>query len=156
MREFFAILKKADLQRLFLVPTQNAFLQFFRYVFVGGIASVVDWGVLWALEEVGLHYLVAAVFGFFAGLVTNFVLSKKLVFQAEDARVGTGGEFVAYTLIGSVGLGLTLGLMYVMTDLMGLHFMLSKIIATALVLIWNFLARKLILYRHTQKQDDAL
>ena len=37
------------------------------------------------------------------------------------------------------------------TEWVGLHFMLSKIIATLIVLIWNFTARKLILY---QKQSS--
>lgn len=38
-------------------------------------------------------------------------------------------------------------LMYLLTDLCHLYFMLSKIIATFIVLVWNYLARKILLYR---------
>lgn len=146
MKELFSLILKLDLRGLFLAPTTNGMIQFFRYAFVGGIASVVDWGVLWALESAGLHYLVATVFSFFAGLATNFILSKKLVFNAQSARVGSVGEFIGYAVIGAVGLGITLLIMYMLTDWLHMHFMISKIISTLIVLVWNFLARKLFIY----------
>lgn len=64
-----------------------------------------------------------AVVGFVGGLVTNFLLSKKLVFQAEEARVQVGGEFIGYAVIGLIGLGITMMLMYLLTDLCHLYFM---------------------------------
>ena len=82
----------------------------------------------------------------FRRLIVNFLLSKWLVFQVEKARTGAGGEFLGYALIGAVGLFLTMGLVHAMTEWMGLYFMLSKIIATLIVLAWNFAARKLLLY----------
>lgn len=147
MEEFWILFKRLDLKGLFLQPTTNGFLQFFRYAFVGGFASLVDWGLLFLFETLGLHYLAAAVVGFVGGLVTNFLLSKKLVFQAEEARVQVGGEFIGYAVIGLIGLGITMMLMYLLTDLCHLYFMLSKIIATFIVLVWNYLARKILLYR---------
>ena len=83
--------------------------------------------------------------------MVNYLLSKLLVFQAEKARTRASVEFLGYALIGAVGLAITMGLMHVFTEWVGLHFMLSKIIATLIVLIWNFTARKLILY---QKQSS--
>ena len=85
MKEFFALLKDFDLKGIFLTPTKNGFLQFFRYIFVGGIATIVDWSVLYCTERLGFHYLLAAVFGFVSGLVCNYVMSKKLVFVGNSA-----------------------------------------------------------------------
>ena len=105
MKEFFGYLKAFDLKAIFLTPTTNGFLQFFRYVFVGGIATVVDWGILFFVTEFGgLHYIFSAVLSFFGGLAANFVLSKLLVFSASEARTGMFMEFVGYALIGAVGL----------------------------------------------------
>ena len=149
MKEFFALLKDFDLKGIFLTPTKNGFLQFFRYLFVGGIATVVDWGVLMALTELlQLHHLVSAIFAFLAGLVTNFLLSKLLVFSASEAKTNSLLEFLGYVLIGLVGLGMTELIMFLFTDCMSLHYMLSKAIATAVVLVWNYLARKLLLYKN--------
>ena len=108
MSELISLMIRLDWKGLFLKPTDNGLLQFFRYAFVGGIASVVDWGVLWGVEKMGVYYLLAAVVSFFAGLLTNFLLSKKLVFHGETARVNSFVEFLAYGAIGAVGLLLTL------------------------------------------------
>ena len=149
MNEFFALLKRFDLKGIFLTPTKNGFLQFFRYLFVGGIATVVDWGVLFGLTEfLNIYHLVSAIFAFVAGLVTNFLLSKILVFRGSEARTNAVMEFLGYALIGLVGLGITELIMFLFTDCMSLYFMLSKAIATVLVLAWNYLARKLLLYKN--------
>lgn len=149
MKEFFDLLKRFDLKGLFLTPTKNGVLQFFRYLFVGGIATVVDWGVLFALTEfLELYHLISAIFAFAAGLGTNFLLSKLVVFSANEARTNPVMEFLGYALIGVIGLGITELIMYLFTDRLSLYYMLSKAIATALVLVWNYLARKLLLYKN--------
>ena len=146
MRELWTLIRRRDFDGLFRRPTANAMVQFFRYAFVGGFAALVDWGVVWLVEHMGAHYQVGVVFGFFAGLAVNYLLSKLLVFQMETARTGAGGEFLGYALIGAAGLLITMGLMHVFTEWVGLYFMVSRIIATFIVLIWNFAARKLLLY----------
>ena len=146
MKELFGYIIKFDIKNLFKTPTTNTVIQFFRYVFVGGVAFLVDGGLLFLLEKIGLHYLVATVFAFIGGLVCNYILSKLLVFQ--DKKSNPRLEFLIYGIIGVIGLGITEGLMYVFTDILGLYFMLSKIIVAIIVLIWNFLARKLILYKN--------
>ena len=146
MKEIFALLAKFDIHGLLRAPTQNGLLQFFRYCFVGGIATVVDWGVLYFAEKVIGYYLIAAVAGFMCGLTCNYCMSKFLVFNGSTAKVSPKKEFLAYAAIGVAGLLLTLVLMYVLTEWLGWYFMLSKVVATVLVLLWNFLARKYLLY----------
>ena len=148
MKEFWDLLKHFDLNGLFIAPTKNGFLQFFRYVFVGGIATVVDWGVLFLLTDFGhIHYLLSAVVAFVAGLITNFVLSQLLVFKANEAKVNGVMEFVGYALIGVIGLGITELIMILFTNFWNVHYMISKVIATVIVLFWNYIARRKILYK---------
>lgn len=147
MKEFFDLLKRFDLKGLFLTPTKNGFLQFFRYLFVGGIATVVDWGVLLALTElVGIHEMISAAFGFVAGLATNYLLSKLLVFRANEANARGVLEFLGYALIGLMGLGITELLLWIGARF-SLHYMVLKAIATVVVLAWNYLARRFWLYK---------
>ena len=148
MKELFGLIRRFDFRGLFITPTKNSALQFFRYVFVGGIATVVDWGILYLLTSVaGIHHLVSAVIAFLAGLVVNFSLSKLFVFKADEAKTGAYGEFIGYGLIGAAGLGITETIMFVMTDRLAVHYMVSKITATAVVLVWNYFARKKIIYK---------
>lgn len=143
-------MQKPFLKALFFEPTTQPFIQFFRYVFVGGCSFLVDAGVLWLCVQLGMHYLFGACVGFVAGLICNFLLSRALVFRAQEARVGRALEFAGYALIGLVGLGLTEALLYFFTESVLLHYMLSKVIASAVVLFWNFFARKVLLYRRAK------
>lgn len=146
MKEFLDYIKKLDLKSLFITPTSNALIQFFRYIFVGGVAFLADGGSLFLIEAIGVNYLIAAIFAFIIGLVCNFLLSKLMVFQRSDKDGKV--EFAVYGVIGVIGLGITEIIMYVLTEIAGIYFMLSKVVAAAIVLIWNFVARKLVLYRN--------
>ncbi len=134
------------LNTLFVDETSNGFIQLFRYLFVGGFAFVVDYGLLYALTEwAGLYYLVSASISFLAGLVANYLLSTGWIFKTSkmDNKVG---EFVIFSIIGVIGLGLNSLLLYAFTDWIHIHYMISKLLSAAQVMLWNFFARKIILF----------
>lgn len=148
MKEFFSILFSFDFKKIFCTPTDNGLLQFFRYAFVGGWATIADWGVFALFNEVvRLYYLISAPIAFLMGLTVNYLLSKKFVFSKENSDHSTSTEFIVYGIIGIIGLLMTMVIMWVLTEFAGFLPMISKIIATAIVLVWNFLARKFVLYK---------
>jgi putative flippase GtrA len=135
-----------DFKKIFLQHTDNIFLQLFRYGFVGGTAFVIDFGLLWALTEfLHLHYIFAATFSFIAGLTTNYFLSKMWVFNQTKVKSRTV-EFLVFAFIGVIGLLFNDLIMYLATEKMAQHYLVSKIISTVIVFLWNFLARKFILF----------
>lgn len=145
MKEFFWAVIRFDFNALFREKTTNSFIQFFRYVFVGGFAFLVDAFMLWLCEK-WMNYMIAAAIAFIVGLAANYVLSIWFVFSESEKITNKLKEFTAYAVIGIIGLLLTEVIMYILTDLCHLYFLLSKIVAAALVLVWNFVARKKILY----------
>lgn len=133
------------LDKIFVRSTDNTLIQFFRYLFVGGLAFVVDFGLLYVLTEFcGLHYLLSATISFTAGLMINYLISMVWIFQSSGYNKLV--EFLTFAAIGIVGLLLTNLLMWVFTDHVGVHYMISKMLTTAIVLSWNFFARKYILF----------
>lgn len=121
--------------------------QLLRYGVVGGIAFLVDYGSLWALTEwVGLHYMLSAAIAFVLGLACNYVLSTLWVFGESRIR-NPWAEFLAFAVIGVVGLGLNELIMYLCQGVLGIHYMLGKIISTVIVFFWNFLARRFLLFK---------
>lgn len=138
---------KRLLRYLFVEPTTNIWLQLLRYGFVGGVAFVADYGTLFLLTHyAGMHYLWSAAVAFAIGLTVNYLLSISWVFN-RNRSAKPWVEFMVFTLIGVVGIGLNELIMYVATDLLSMHYMLSKLISTALVFCWNFFARKLIIFK---------
>ena len=137
---------KQWLHTLFVAPTNNTLLQLFRYGFVGGVAFVVDYGSLYVLTEfLSVPYLWSAAIAFILGLVTNYLLSISWVFK-KNATLQRWQEFLFFAIIGVIGLGFNELIMYVGTDLLHLHYMLSKLISTVIVFFWNFFARKYLLF----------
>jgi len=146
MKELFSYIVHRDWNALFVQSTKNNILQAFRYVFVGGIAFVADWGTLALLTLAGLHYMIATAIAFLVGLTVNYFLSKAFVFRAETAATGAVGEFLVYALIGAAGLLITSGLMYCAVEWLQIHPLVAKVIIAVIVLFWNFIMRKVLLY----------
>ena len=122
-------------------------VQFMRYIFVGGFAFVVDYFLLYICTELGrLHYLLSATLSFVVGLIVNYILSTKWIFTKSKIS-STTIEFFVYGIIGVIGLILTDILLYIFTDLMHIHYMISKIITAVIVMIWNFIGRRTILFK---------
>jgi putative flippase GtrA len=139
-----------DLKRIFLNNTNNTFLQLFRYAFVGGMAFIADFGLLYVLTEYAhFHYLLSATFAFIVGVVLNYLLSKKWVFSSNTTIKKQWIEFAVFSLIGIVGLALNNLFLWMFTDYCSIHYMFSKALTTVIVFFWNFLARKFVLFNAT-------
>lgn len=147
LKKFFELLKKGDIKGLLLEPTEDGFLQFFRYIFVGGASFVTDYVLLHIITEAGMHYLISGIISFIAGLCVNYALSKLLVFSKKATGAEKAKEFSVFAIIAVIGLGLTELLMWVFTEKLSWYYMISKAIAAIIVLFWNFFMKKIILFR---------
>jgi len=130
------------LNKIFIYNTDNTFVQLFRYTFVGGIAFIGDFGSLFIMTEYAkIYYLTSAAIAFIIGLTINYTLSVKWVFSKNKFKSRLM-EFSLFSLIGVVGLGFNESIMWLLTEKAGLYYMTSKICTTGVVYLWNFFARK--------------
>jgi putative flippase GtrA len=115
--------------------------QFFRYFITSGIALIVDFGTLIFLVQVmNFHYILAAAIGFIFGLCIVYILSLKWVFG--PASSGNIVGFTVFTVIGVLGLGLNELLMWILVEYICLHYTIAKIFTIGFVFLFNFIARK--------------
>ncbi len=134
------------IDKLFRDPTDDIFLQLFRYIFVGGTAFVVDFFFLYFFSDIcGIYYLISAVLSFIISVLVNYLMSTKWVFNQDNIQ-NKVLEFNLFILISTIGLGFTEILLYFFTDIVGLYYLVSKVIAAIIVLFWNFLARRVMFY----------
>ncbi|MBR5954006.1 MAG: GtrA family protein [Methanobrevibacter sp.] len=133
-------------KKLFVDKTDNVFLQFFRFIFVGGTAFIIDFSIYFALVEfLNINYLIAATIAFFISVLANYYLSTSWVFNQIQIENKTF-EFNIFLAISIVGWILTEILLYIFTDMCSINYLWSKIIASILVLFWNFSARRVMFY----------
>ncbi len=135
------------LRTLVVAPAERTFVQLFRYTFVGGTAFLVDIGILFALTSVfHVYYLISAAVAFVVGVTVNYVLSIAWVFSSRSTT-RRFVEFTVFASVGVVGLGLNETIMWFFTGALGLFYLYSKIISAAVVYLFNFAARKALLFR---------
>ncbi len=146
------IFRSKKLGRLFAGETNNTLIQFFRYIFVGGFATIVDWGLsalLFYAVFGETHPVAANSLSFAAGLIVNYLLSTFWIFK--ESRVKSKiAEFIGFALIGLVGLLITAGITLLFKQLLmettSAYQIIAKITATAVSFLWNFFARKYLLF----------
>lgn len=141
------MLKNGPLKTILFGKTDHVVLQFFRYAFAGGVAFAVDFCLLYILTDFfQVYYLISAAISFIPGLLVNYFLSVYWVFNRRLLK-NRSTEFFFFTLIGLGGLGLNELFMWFFTDVVGFHYLISKIISTGLGYLWNFFAKKFFLFR---------
>nr|WP_255609502.1 GtrA family protein [Methylosinus sp. Sm6] len=96
-------------------------------------------------EALGISYPIAAAIGFSCGLALVYLSSIWFVF--EDRRsIRPGLEFTAFVAIGLAGLLLTEALMHVLVERLGLSPALAKVPTAGFVFLFNFVARRGLLF----------
>lgn len=125
--------------------TENLFVQIFKFVIVGGIATIIDWVVYYVLYNYAhLDPLIANILSFSVSVIYNYIASVKWVFDVkkDKNKVRMLVEFLIFSIIGLV---ITEILLWLGINKLGVNAMLVKIIATAIVMVFNFITRKLFL-----------
>lgn len=116
--------------------------QFMKFGVVGAIAFVIDYGLMVVLTELfGVEYLLSATISFIASVVFNYVASMRYVFTHKEG-LSRRREFTIFVVLSAIGLGINDALMWVGTSLFGISYLITKIAATAIVMVYNFVTRK--------------
>lgn len=119
--------------------------QIMKFGVVGAIAFVIDFGVMVFLTEVfSIDPVISATVSFIISVIFNYAASMRYVFSHREGMSRTR-EFVIFVVLSAIGLGINDLLIWAGTDLASFDYRLVKIFATAVVMVWNFVTRKIFL-----------
>jgi len=112
---------------------------------VGVVCFLMDYILMIVMtEQLTIPYLISSAVSFSASTVVNYLLSMRYIFRSKKG-IDKKKEFLLFVIMSIVGLGLTVLLMRVLVENFGIHYMLSKIAVTGIVMVYNFVSRKLLL-----------
>lgn len=142
-----------EISEKMIIFTKENIKQFVSYFCVGGMSAIVEWLMFYIFSAmVHIEYLIATVLAFIFSTTVNWILGRAIAFKGNQKYAGKGiQEFVAVFGVSAMGLVLNMILMYLFVSIMYLNTPVlmtgAKIMATGIVFIWNFLARKLFIYQ---------
>jgi len=117
--------------------------QIIKFGFVGFLCFFIDYGIMVFLTEVaGLHYLISSAVSFTVSVTVNYILSISFVFET-DKNKNKLKEFIIFVFLSIIGLGINQLVMWFAGEILGIFYMISKIAATAIVMVYNFVSRKM-------------
>lgn len=132
------------IKTLFVSHPQLA--ELFRFAFTGGVCFLVEFLCLTLLVElVHLPVLIATAIAFLISVAVNYVLCVKWVFTG--AKNGGAGVKATFLLTSGMGFVLNEVLMWLLNIVLGVHYMIAKVISTLLVMIWNYFTKRMVLKR---------
>lgn len=119
--------------------------QILKFGVVGIIATVIDFGVLYVLSQpLGMNPVISAGISFCVSLVFNYVASMRYVFTHRE-DMSRSREFVIFLVLSLIGLAINEAIMAAGVAVLGnsaLAVMGTKVLATAIIMVWNFVSRK--------------
>lgn len=119
--------------------------QLIKFGIVGVISTLLDYGLMILFTEVfGLYYLLSSTLSYGISLIFNYLASMKYVFQSRE-DVSRLKEFLIFTVLCLMGMGINQLMLWLIVENLGIDYRISKILATAVVMVWNFVTRKLFL-----------
>ena len=143
-----------------VIYMKNLMEQILKFGVVGFVCFLIDFGITTGFTNfLGVHYLISKFLGFVISAVVNYILSIKFVFTKKK-EMDKKKEFTVFIILSAFGLLINEVVMYVCMD--GIYVnngflqeavtremmvSLSSIVATGIVMVYNFISRKLFLER---------
>ena len=116
--------------------------QIAKFGVVGIIATLIDYILLFILTDVfKVYYMTSSIISFSVSLIFNYIASIKWVFNVGHKQTYKDG--LLFLIFSLIGLWINQEVMYLAVEKLGIYYMISKIFATGIVMVWNFITRKI-------------
>ncbi len=130
----------------------NEFRQFIKFCVVGTIAAAINFFILYSFTEwLNLWYVISALSGGIISAIWNFLANKFWTFKNLESGKKAVRQTIKFSIVISLGVGLNTMIIYIFTDFFGVDYRISWVLATGIVLFWNFGLNKLWTFRTQEK-----
>ena len=124
---------------------QKLFKQILRFGIVGGTAFIIDYALLYICTEyLGIYYFISSIISFSVSTIFNYIASIYWVFDVNKEK-SQSRNFVLFVGLSIVGLGINQLIMWFGVEQLHVYYMIVKIGATAIVMVFNFITKKMFL-----------
>lgn len=138
------------LQHLYLMAkSESKIKMLLRFNLVGFSGIFVNEGILYLLtEHAGWFYLISSVLATQSAILNNFMLNHVWTFRERRSEpVGLLKRLGRFELISIAGAAVSITMLFILTGLFGIHYLISNLIAIAIAFMVNFSGNSLWTWR---------
>ena len=130
------------LQNIFLFFKKRGVKQFIKFGFGGGVGTAINLSILYTFTEyLEFYYMLSAIIAFMVGSTINFIINKRWTFL-ERVREDFWIKYSKYFFVSIVALSGNLLVLYILTEFVGIYYIISQFLAASASLIVNFFSSK--------------
>ena len=137
--------------------------KFIKFGVVGASGAVIDFGLTAFCKGIlGIPELLSNAIGFTVAASSNYLFNRVWTWKSTSKEVGV--EYAKFFIVSLVGLGLNSLIVFLLKDIsivprfvhttLDWDFWVAKIIATAIVMVWNFLANNFFTFRKVREVEE--
>lgn len=116
--------------------------KFLKFGMVGFTGMLIDFFITYLCKEkLKINKYFANAIGFVASASSNYIFNRTWTFHSENPAILR--EYMTFFLISTIGLAINTFIIWLLNDKLKLNFYVSKLIAIAIVIVWNFFANML-------------
>ncbi len=120
--------------------------QLTRFVVIGALSALVDFGIYHGLLALGLFPSAAKAISFICGTTTAYLLNRRFTFQAAGGRSRVAAFAVLYATTFAINVG-TNALMLAVLPPMPLRVSVAWVIAQGVATVINFVMLRTVVFR---------
>lgn len=135
-------------------------LKFLKFGIVGASGAVVDFGITALCKGIfGIPELLSNAIGFIVAASSNYFLNRVWTWKSTSKEVGV--EYAKFFFVSLIGLGINSLIVLLLKDTsivprfvetsLDWDFWVAKIIATAVVMVWNFVANNFFTFKQKKQ-----
>lgn len=117
------------------------FIQFLKFNAVGLLNTLIDFAVFTLLHTLGMINTPAQIISYSAGTANSFIWNKKVTFR-DTGRGSKDGfdrmQLARFIVLNLLVLGISVLLIHVLTDRLGVQVLIAKVLVTFVTVIINF------------------
>jgi len=127
--------------------TRELIAKFLKFCVVGVIGTAVDFGITALCKEVlKIQKYLSNAIGFTLAATGNYLLNRNWTFVDCKSPDRIAAEYFTFMVVSVIGLGINTLTLYLVSKKLKKGFYFSKIVATAITMLWNFFANLLITF----------
>jgi putative flippase GtrA len=122
------------------MKTKKNFKEYGQFLLAGISATLAQYLALYLLVDYSIvPILFASILGYIMGGIVNYLINYYITFNSSKKHKDS---LISFSIVVAIGLIINTSIFSLMLNQLGLYYLLSQIVASVVVLFWNYWAHK--------------